>query len=493
MITSNVPVVEKEDIIQKSIRGSKWVTVGIFIQKIFGILSFLTIARLLDPSHYGVMAVVGIIINLLDIFLSPSFGQALIQKKEVDPKILNQVWSLSVYRGIILSIIIFLVAPYIQQFFNIPGLTDVLRFATSFILIQGFGNVGLTYIFRDLAFEKILLRDVVGMFIQFIVTLTWALISPSVWALAVGSFAMYLSTCIITFFISDYRPKFVFSFSQIKKLIGYSKWVIGQNVINYFSSIVDTLLIARVLDATKVGLYTKSKDIAIIPSSYLYQITYKVGLSAYAKIQNSMDIVRDSFIKTLDFALIISLIFTLVILGYGYEYIEVFLGAKWVSIFDILKLLSIGMIFRSVYFTSFPVFDGIGKPKLKFLSLMVQLLSALICIYIFRYEGVQGIAIAIVISMFITSLSSLFMMVVFIKIPILKILRSLVVSATPFVCVAILIYFQKIYLPFGLFTSLIAGVLVPIIYFAILVVVGKAFAYTPHEFVLKTVKNFFKL
>ena len=57
-----------------------------------------------------------------------------------------------------------------------PGLTNLLRFSSIFILIQGFCNVGQTYVFRELAFEKILLRDLIGMIIQFIVTLIWALL-----------------------------------------------------------------------------------------------------------------------------------------------------------------------------------------------------------------------------------------------------------------------------------------------------------------------------
>ena len=316
-----------EDILKKALRASQWLTLGIVIQRVFGILSFLTIARLLEPSHYGVMAMVGIIVNLLDTFLSPSFGQALIQKKEITRKELDQVWSLSVYRGIILSIIIFIAAPYIEPFFNVPGLTNLLRFSSIFILIQGFCNVGQTYVFRELAFEKILLRDLIGIIIQFIVTLIWALfISTSAWALAVGTFAMYLSTCIATFFISSYRPRLVFSFPGVKHLVSYSKWVVGQNMINYFTSIIDTIFIARVLDAGSIGLYSKSKDLALIPSSYIYDISYRVGLSAYAKIQGSLDMVRDSFIKTLDVALITSLIFTAVIVGYGHEFIQLLFG-----------------------------------------------------------------------------------------------------------------------------------------------------------------------
>lgn len=484
--------VEDNDVLKRTIRGSKWVTIGIFIQKIFGILSFLTVARLLEPAHYGMMAMVAIIANLLDTFLSPSFGQALIQKKEIDRKVLDQVWSLGVYRAIILSVIIFIAAPYIEPFFNVPGLTNLLRFSSTFILIQGFANVGQTFIFRELAFEKILLRDVIGMIIQFSVTLIWAIVSPSAWALAAGTFAMYFSTCIVTFFINSYRPKFVFSFPKIRQLIGYSKWVVGQNIINYFSSIIDTVFIARILDASSIGLYTKSKDLSAIPSSYIYQITYKVGLSAYAKIQGSLDMVRDSFIKTLDFALIISLIFSAATIGYGLEYIQFLLGDKWISIYEILKLLSVGMIFRSIYYVTFPVFDGVGMPKFRFLTLLIQLISSIVLIYIFRYQGLSGISIAIVISMFITAICSIFMIIIFIKIPLIKILQSFTVTLLPFIITCLAIYAQKIYLPIGIYLSLVAACFTPVLYFCLLVLFGKIFHHSPHKFLMSTTINFFK-
>ena len=39
------------------------------------------LARLLDPSHYGVISIVMIFITLANVFVSNGFGSALIQKK----------------------------------------------------------------------------------------------------------------------------------------------------------------------------------------------------------------------------------------------------------------------------------------------------------------------------------------------------------------------------------------------------------------------------
>ena len=42
------------------------------------------LARLLEPSHYGIIAVVTIFITLANVFVSDGLGSALIQKKDAD-------------------------------------------------------------------------------------------------------------------------------------------------------------------------------------------------------------------------------------------------------------------------------------------------------------------------------------------------------------------------------------------------------------------------
>ena len=50
-------------------------------------LSFIVsiiLARILDPSVYGTIAIVTVLITILDIFLDSGFGNALVQKKDAD-------------------------------------------------------------------------------------------------------------------------------------------------------------------------------------------------------------------------------------------------------------------------------------------------------------------------------------------------------------------------------------------------------------------------
>ena len=44
----------------------------------------LVLARLLDPSVYGTVALVSVFISILSIFIDCGFGDALIQKKDAD-------------------------------------------------------------------------------------------------------------------------------------------------------------------------------------------------------------------------------------------------------------------------------------------------------------------------------------------------------------------------------------------------------------------------
>ena len=42
------------------------------------------LARILEPSHYGVVSLLTIFITIANVFVTDGFGKALIQKKDVD-------------------------------------------------------------------------------------------------------------------------------------------------------------------------------------------------------------------------------------------------------------------------------------------------------------------------------------------------------------------------------------------------------------------------
>ena len=65
------------------------------------------LARLLDPSHYGIISIVTIFITLANVFVSDSFGSALIQKKDADSLDFYSVLYFNIAFSVLLYILLF--------------------------------------------------------------------------------------------------------------------------------------------------------------------------------------------------------------------------------------------------------------------------------------------------------------------------------------------------------------------------------------------------
>lgn len=87
----------------------------------------LILARLLDPQIYGLIAILSVITGFLSIFIDCGCGTALIQKKDADELDFSSVFIFNVTTSIIIFIIIFLIAPYIQNYYHHENLALYVR------------------------------------------------------------------------------------------------------------------------------------------------------------------------------------------------------------------------------------------------------------------------------------------------------------------------------------------------------------------------------
>lgn len=114
------------------------------------------LARILDPSVYGIIALVTVFTAILQVFIDSGMGNALIQKKHADDLDFSSVFhfNILVYLLIYIYILMFFVAPLIALFYNMPDLTLVIRVLSLTLIISGVKNIQQAYVSRNMLFKK---------------------------------------------------------------------------------------------------------------------------------------------------------------------------------------------------------------------------------------------------------------------------------------------------------------------------------------------------
>ena len=145
------------------------------------------LARLLEPSVYGIVALATVFTAILGVFIDSGLGSALVQKKDADDKDFSTVFFFNITMCSVLYIIVFFLAPLIASFYKMPELTPVVRVSSLTLIISGFKNILISVIQRNLKFKKFFFATLGGTIGAAVVGITMAFLGFGVWALIAQS------------------------------------------------------------------------------------------------------------------------------------------------------------------------------------------------------------------------------------------------------------------------------------------------------------------
>lgn len=120
------------------------------------------LARLLFPDDFGTFAIVGSVVVFFSVFSDLGLAISLIQRKGVVKAVdIQTAFSLQLFLGILLVVLIFLTADIVSNFFNLGFVgMSLLKIYSLKFLIDPFRQVPQAILERNLDYKKIVLIDV---------------------------------------------------------------------------------------------------------------------------------------------------------------------------------------------------------------------------------------------------------------------------------------------------------------------------------------------
>ncbi len=235
----------------------------------------LIMTRLLFPEAYGVMSLVWAVLYGLHMFSDVGLAAAIIRdKRGDDPRFLNTAWTLSVIRGALLSVLACLIAYPMSLYYHEPQLSRLLPVAGVTAIIAGFQSTAIFTCRRHMDLRRLTLLELANEIVMFIVLVTWAYLSPTVWALVGGAVAAQMFLTLAThFYLPGARNHFQWERSSLRTLIGFGKWIFLSSAVYFLSTQGDRMLLGRYLDMAHLGVY----GIAILLTDAVQSLVLKIN------------------------------------------------------------------------------------------------------------------------------------------------------------------------------------------------------------------------
>ncbi len=366
---------------QRAARGGIWVVSSFTFGKILNFIQTIILVRLLLPSDFGLMSLASVAIGAMVVFTETGIAPAIIQRKELSESTLNTAWIISIIRGFLLFILLFIFSPFIANFYKNNQLEGIIKVIGSIFLLNGLNNIGTILFSKELDFKKKSFFEQIVNILAFIVTVSLAFILRNVWALVIGQVFLAAATLIVSYLIHPFRPLLKFNFRIAEELFKFGKHIFGAGVIIFIITNGDNALIGKVLGMSALGFYALAYNLSNMPATAITHVISQVSFPAYAKLQDDIPRLREAYKKVLRFTCILSIPLAGGLFVLAPEFVRIVYGEKWLPMVPAMQVLCLFGIIRSIVATTGPLFQSVGKPHILTKVSFAQMIILAIIIY----------------------------------------------------------------------------------------------------------------
>lgn len=365
------------------------------------------LARLLSPKDYGAVALVMIFITIADVFVSNGFGNALIQKADADNLDFSSVFYMNIFISLILYALIFLGAPLIASFFELPVMCPALRVLGVRVIVAAINSVQQAYVARNMLFKHFFYATLFGTLFSGVAGICMAYYGFGIWALI----AQYLTnTCIdtlILWFSVKWRPEWKYSWERGIILFSYGWKILIASLLNVAYGLIQNLTIGKVYTTEDLAFYNQGEKYPYVFAININDSISSVLFPALAQNQQNIDTVKQMTRKAIQVSTFI--IWPLMV-GLGViaqPLVSLILTEKWLPCVLYLRIFCFVYGLWPIHTANLQAMNALGRSdlflKLQYIKMGVTTIILLISVNYGPLAIAQGSIIAGVLGIFINA------------------------------------------------------------------------------------------
>ena len=384
---------------KQAIKGTGYLIAFYGISIALRMVSSVVLTRLFSPEFFGLMTLLTTVLVGLNLFSHIGLGDSVIQSPRGDePVFLNTAWTLQVLRGIGLWVMTVLLAWPVARFYHEPRMLMLFPVLGFGCVIAGFSSPSLLNLARHMGVGKASILEFVGQAVNFVVTLVWALFSPSLWALVGGRIASELvRTALSFFFIPELRPHFVLDKECVRSLIHFGKWILIGTALTFLGTQSDRLILGKLISIQLLGVYGVAYALSDMPRSIINMFCSRVGYPFIARFtQQPRHEYRSILIKYRMPVLAVGGLGLVVLVCTGDQMILHLYDHRYSAAAWMVSVLAVGLWHTMLYSTLSPAILALAKPRYNAVANLVYCLCLFIMIPVgFHYFGMLGAVLAV--------------------------------------------------------------------------------------------------
>lgn len=355
------------------------------------------LARLLAPADFGVVAVATVIITFFALFTDMGISTAIVQNKTLTEKDLSNIFSFTLWSGIILAGLFFTSSWVIGNYYKSNTLIIICQLLSLNLFTSSITIVPNALFYKHKDFKYIALR---GLTIQIscgILGIAAALLGARLYALVIPPILSGILMFAISIRRYPQRLQLTWGLVSIRKIFSYSVYQFMFNIINYFSRNLDKLVIGKKLGMNQLGYYQKSYSLMMLPLQNITAVVTPVIHPIFSDFQDDLNKLASGYEKIIRLLAFIGLPLTVGLFFTAKELTLIFFGPQWMPSVPVFKILAVSAGIQVILSSSGSIFQASGDTKSLFIcGLFSSILNVSGILFgVFYFKTVEGVAYCI--------------------------------------------------------------------------------------------------
>ena len=363
-----------------------------------GVLAIL--ARLILPAHFGLMGIALVVIEFSKLFSQMGVGPCIVQRKDLDEKILSTAFSLSLLMGVFFAGMVVATAPLVEHFFRMPGLATVLRYVSIVFLVNAITVTAQALLQRSMKFKVIAGIEVASYAVGYgMAGIIMAYLGYGIWALVAANLSQAVLAAMLYLLAQPFSKKLSFHIASCKELLYFGTGFTLSKIGNFLAIQGDNLVVGRTLGAVALGVYGRAYNFMVMPSSLFGTALDRSLFPAMARVQDNRPQLATAYLSGTGLIALIALPVSIMMVLLAPEIILVLLGPAWMAAVDPFRILACSLLFRMSYKMSDSLARATGAVYQRAWRQMVYAALVFAGSYIGHFWGLPGVAVAVAIAL----------------------------------------------------------------------------------------------
>jgi lipopolysaccharide exporter len=325
----------------RAVRGVPWTFLSFGSTKVITLVTTVVLARLLDPSDFGLMALALLAFGFMGLFRDLGLGATLVLRQDLGERAHGTILTLMLATAVGVTVLVALTAPLAATLLDESRLNSLLP---ALAAASVFGSLAWFYesLFqRDLDFRRRFVGQMTQSLGFAVISVPLAVAGLGVWSLVVGQVGSMVAYSGVYLLIAPRRVHLAYDGAVARDAFRTGSGFLVQGWLAWVIQNVDYLAVGRILGTAQLGFYSMAYRLSELTHFGIADPIAKVTFPAFARMRHEGRSIEGSYLSALRLVALAVGVLGAVLSGAADPFTRAVFGSEWLPMIGPLAVLGV--------------------------------------------------------------------------------------------------------------------------------------------------------